>query len=74
MTRRAFLLGRTGKDIVENEAGAGAIEYGLLGALVGAALIPALTRLGKRTRRPLNCTRASMSRARRGMDLPNCVK
>jgi Flp pilus assembly pilin Flp len=79
ITRRNFLFGKgqehdQSDGLIDDEVGAAAIEYGLIGGLIAVGLIGALTRTGKRTRRPLNCVKATMRNARRGGDTPNCAK
>lgn len=75
LSRRSFLFGtQTDRSLSEDEAGAAAVEYGLIGSLIAVGLIGALGRTGRRTRRPLNCVKATMRRARRGQDTPNCAK
>ncbi len=75
LSRRDLLLGRSKgqpiSDLPEDEEGATAMEYGLIGAVIAVALIPAVARLGRRTRRPLNCVKRTQRRARRGR-APNC--
>lgn len=79
LSRRELLFGRSNvrdarSDLLEDEGGASAVEYGLIAAVLALALIPAMTRMGRRTRRPLNCTRRTMNRARRGRALPGCAQ
>ena len=73
LTRRSFLFGNTAptqkaETLSENESGATAIEYGLIGSLIGVALISALSLTGRRMRRPMNCARIAMQRAGTGMN------
>ncbi len=77
-SRRSLLIGNRveSSDAAEassDESGATAVEYGLLAALLAIIMIPAIRRLGRRTRRPLNCTKNTMRRARRGRGLPGCA-
>ncbi|MDJ0922394.1 MAG: Flp family type IVb pilin [Henriciella sp.] len=80
MNRREFLFGQSsilGEDVPDwsDESGASAVEYGLIGALVVIALIPAVSRMGQNTREPLICARRSMRRAQRGRKrAPRCAR
>lgn len=57
LSRRAFLIGKKFADEYrDDEEGATAIEYGLLGALVGVAVIAGARDLGKTTRAQARCT------------------
>lgn len=57
LNRRAFLIGREyTEDYIDDEDGATAVEYGLLGALVGIALITGLRDLGKTAKAQKICT------------------
>lgn len=76
LSRRDLLLGRADQkgrpdDLLTSEDGASSIEYGLIAGLIGIVLVSSLTRVGKRTRRNMNCVKRSM----RGKD-PNkfCAK
>ncbi|MEM1390107.1 MAG: Flp family type IVb pilin [Pseudomonadota bacterium] len=66
LTRRNFLFGRTAAELSEDETGASAIEYGLIGALVGVALVSSLSLVGRSQRRNFRC----IIRAMRGRE-PN---
>jgi len=58
INRRSFLFGS--REFLKDEAGATAVEYGLLGSLVGLAIIASTRRVGRRTRRNLNCASKTM--------------
>jgi len=65
LSRRDLLFGRSDsdqsrKDLLASEQGASAIEYGLIAGLIGVVLVGSLTRVGKRTRRNLNCAKRAM--------------
>lgn len=75
LSRRSFLFGtQTDRSLSEDEAGATAIEYGLIAGLLAVSVITILRRTGRRTARPFRCSAAAMRRARRGLDTPNCAK
>lgn len=56
--------------LLEDQAGASAIEYGLIAGLIGVVLVASLPRVGKRTRRNLNCAK----RAMKGREASNFCK
>jgi len=65
LSRRDLLFGRSGSDqssknLLSSEEGASAIEYGLIAGLISVILVGSLTRVGKRTRRNLNCAKRAM--------------
>ena len=65
LSRRDLLFGRSDsdqsrKDLLASEQGVSAIEYGLIAGLIGVVLVGSLTRVGKRTRRNLNCAKRAM--------------
>lgn len=62
LSRRALLFGR---KAAENEDGATAIEYGLLAALVGVAIIGGARLLGYSLTRKFRCMARSVEHNRR---------
>lgn len=62
LSRRAFLFGR---KAIENEDGATALEYGIIGALIGVGIIVGTRRLGRRTNRKMRCARNAVKREKR---------
>jgi len=65
LSRRDLLFGRSDldqspKNLLASEQGASAIEYGLIAGLMGVVLVGSLTRVGKRTRKNLNCAKRAM--------------
>ena len=65
LSRRDLLFGRSdlderARDLLASDEGASAIEYGLIAGLIGVVLVSSLTRVGKRTRRNLNCAKRAM--------------
>lgn len=66
ISRRAFLVGKKfAEDYRDDEEGATAIEYGLLGALIGVAVIAGARDLGKTTRAQARCTAIQVQYAER---------
>jgi len=61
LTRRALLFGR---NALENEDGATSIEYGLLAAMIGIAIIIGARRAGRSTNRKLNCISRTIDNGR----------
>ena len=47
-------------DLLSDESGAAAIEYGLIAGLIGVVLAASLPRLGNRQRRNYNCVNRAM--------------
>lgn len=60
MNRREFLFGRSDRSAGADEAGATAIEYGLIAGLIAVITIPALTRLSRRQRQNYACIKRAM--------------
>ena len=60
MKQKAIL---TFRRFVRDELGATAIEYGLLAALLGVALVTAMSGLGNQMKTTFNTTSSSMSSA-----------
>lgn len=67
LTRRALLFGtprsETGEvasDLRYSDGGATAIEYGLIAGLIGVVLVGSLNRVGRRSRRNMNCVKRAM--------------
>lgn len=67
LTRRALLFGAPRPDPGEvvsklrySEDGAAAIEYGLIAGLIAVVLIGTLNRVGRRSRRNMNCVKRAM--------------
>ncbi len=72
MTRRALLFGRKFQN---DQEGATAIEYGLMAALIGIAIIAGARRLGVRANWRFNCATVAVRRAGRGGDTTaNCKR
>ena len=59
-SRRELFLGRRSLQILDDEGGAGAIEYGLIAGLIAVIVTGTMTRLGKRQRRNYNCVKRAM--------------
>ena len=60
-SRRELFLGRRSLQVIDDEGGTGAIEYGLIAGLIAAIIITgSMTRVGKRQRRNYNCVKRSM--------------
>lgn len=75
LSRRQLFFGSPRVSDVESEVlndqdGAAAIEYGLIAGLIGVVLVASLPRVGKRTRRNLNCAK----RAMKGREASNFCK
>jgi pilus assembly protein Flp/PilA len=63
VTRRQFLFGRpAATGLARDERGATVIEYGLIGALVAIAAMPALSALGTSTRSMFTCMKQGLDR------------
>lgn len=65
LSRRELFFGlpsKSGADSTfsNDQDGAAAIEYGLIAGLIGVVLVASLPRVGKRTRRNLNCAKRAM--------------
>lgn len=58
--RRELFFGRQSREVIEDERGTGAIEYGLIASLIAVVLTGSLTRLGKRQRKNYNCVKRAM--------------
>ena len=66
MNRREFLTGQSAKtkragEAIGNDDGATAIEYGLIGGIMGVALIAALPKVAKAQRQNLKCVKRAMT-------------
>lgn len=59
-SRRELFFGRRSLQVIDDEGGAGAIEYGLIAGLIAVILTGTMTRLGKRQRRNYNCVKRAM--------------
>jgi pilus assembly protein Flp/PilA len=59
-SRRELFLGRRSLQILDDEGGAGAIEYGLIAGMIAVIVTGTMTRLGKRQRRNYNCVKRAM--------------
>jgi Flp pilus assembly pilin Flp len=63
LSRRELFLGKAAQaepSMADSQSGAAAIEYGLIAGLIGVVLVASLPRVGKRTRRNLNCAKRAM--------------
>ena len=59
-SRRELFFGRRSLKVMDDEGGAGAIEYGLIAGLIAVIVTGTMTRLGKRQRRNYNCVKRAM--------------
>jgi len=56
--RRRFLFGERG--FLKDQSGVTAVEYGLLASLIGVVIIASTRRMGRCTRRNMNCASKTM--------------
>lgn len=63
ISRRSLLFGR---NIVKEDDGATAIEYGLMAALIGIAIIGGSRALGRRAKNKFVCTKNKVNHISRG--------